>query len=169
MKSDEMFVGFSVAAGSDRFGEQIKLGGEPVACKVSAQDTKGAMSVFEFTAGWPRHLHHDQDERIYVIDGEWEFEVGYRRFRVGAGKSVFIPRRVSHVWSPVGTQPGKIINVYQPAGKMEEFFREFGNFKDLPSRKQVIKKTYTEKQKNSLAELFGAYGMDLLGPPLLVE
>ena len=25
---------------------------------------------------WPRHLHHDQDEWIYVIDGEFEFEVG---------------------------------------------------------------------------------------------
>src|SRR3984893_3827141 len=49
MKSDEMFVGFRVAAGSDRFGEEIKLGGEPLDCKVSAQDTKGAMSVFEFT------------------------------------------------------------------------------------------------------------------------
>src|SRR5213595_3896602 len=39
MKSEEMFAGFSVAAGSDRFGEQIKLGGEPLDCKVSAQDT----------------------------------------------------------------------------------------------------------------------------------
>src|SRR6187549_3741398 len=67
MKSEEMFAGFSVAAGSDRFGEQIKLGGEPVDCKVSAQDTSGAMAVFEFTSGWPRHLHHDQDEWIYVI------------------------------------------------------------------------------------------------------
>jgi mannose-6-phosphate isomerase-like protein (cupin superfamily) len=169
MKSDEMFVGFSVAAGSDRFGEEIKLGGEPLDCKVSAQDTKGAMSVFEFTSGWPRHLHHDQDEWIYVIDGEWEFEVGDRRFRVGAGESVFLPRKVSHVWCPVGTQPGKIINVYQPAGKMEEFFRELGNFKNPPSREQVINKTYTEEQKNALAELFEAYGMDLLGPGLIVE
>src|SRR5437870_10265886 len=44
MKSDEMFVGFNVAAGSDRFGQHIKLGGEPVDCKVSAQDTQGALS-----------------------------------------------------------------------------------------------------------------------------
>src|SRR5580658_9819659 len=37
MKSEELFLGFSVAAGKDRFGEHIKLGGEPHDCKVSAQ------------------------------------------------------------------------------------------------------------------------------------
>jgi len=49
MKSEEMFVGFSVAAGKDRFDEHIQLGGEPNDCKVSAQDTHGAMCVFEFS------------------------------------------------------------------------------------------------------------------------
>src|SRR2546425_4701851 len=133
MKSEEMFVGFSVAAGDDRFGEHIRLGGpggEPIDCKVSAQDTNGAMCVFEFNclSGGPRHLHHDQDEWIYVIDGEFQFEVGDKRFRVGTGESVFIPRKVPHVWACVSGKParilgldchsGKIINVYQPAGKM---------------------------------------------------
>src|ERR1700704_3711963 len=37
------------AAGKDRFGEHIKLGGEPNDCKVSGLDTNGAMCVFEFT------------------------------------------------------------------------------------------------------------------------
>src|SRR5256885_14065846 len=45
MKRDEMFLGFSVAAGKDRFGEHIQVGGEPSDCKVSAQDTQGAMCV----------------------------------------------------------------------------------------------------------------------------
>ena len=71
MESEEMFLGFSVAVGKDRFGEHIQVGGEPSDCKVSAQDTQGAMCVFELTGGmWagPRHLHHDQDEWIYVIE-----------------------------------------------------------------------------------------------------
>src|SRR5438045_1670904 len=33
MKSEEMFLGFSVAAGNDRFGEHIKLGGDAEAQK----------------------------------------------------------------------------------------------------------------------------------------
>ncbi len=176
MKSQEMFVGFSVAAGKDRFDEHIKLGGpggEPNDCKVSAQDTGGAMSVFEFTGGgWPRHLHHDQDEWIYVIEGEFEFQLGKsnKRFRLGAGESVFLPRKVAHVWGCVNGKPGKIINVYQPAGKMEEFFRELGKPpKDLITAEQLVKKTYTEEQVKSLHRFFDAHGMDLLGPPLGFE
>jgi len=171
MKSEEMFAGFSVAAGEDRFGEHIKLGGkggEPNDCKVSAKDTDGAMCVFEFTghSGGPRHRHYEQDEWIYIIDGEFDFVIGEKRFRVGAGESVFIPRNVAHMWGCVSDKPGKIIDVYQPAGKMEDFFREVGRpFKDLPTREQMVNKTYTDKQVKSLHRFFQAYGMDLLGPP----
>src|SRR6202795_3028681 len=164
MKNEEMFLGFSVAAGDDRLGEHIKLGGEPNDCKVSAQDTDGAMCVFEFTGmgGGPRHLHHDQDEWIYVIEGEFDFELGDKRFRVGAGESVFIPRKVPHVWACVSGKPGKIINVYQPAGKVEEFFRELGKYNGKPYVHEVL-------SIDEFRRLFHDHGMDLLGPPLLGE
>ena len=164
MKSEEMFLGFSVAVGKDRFGEHIKLGGEPHDCKVSAQDTDGAMCVFEFTgaSGGPRHLHDDQDEWIYVIDGEFKFDVGDKRFRAGAGESVFIPRKVPHVWACVSGKPGKIINAYQPAGKMEEFFRELGKYNGKPRVHEAL-------SFDELCRLFHDHGMDVLGPPLVGE
>jgi DNA-binding transcriptional MerR regulator/quercetin dioxygenase-like cupin family protein len=171
MTTEELFVGFSVAAGKDRFNEQIKLGGpggEPNDCKVSGKDTDGAMCVFEFTgaSGGPPHLHHDQDEWIYVVEGEFEFHVGNKRFHLSAGESVFMPRKVAHMWGCVSGKPGKIINVYQPAGKMEEFFRELGKPpKDLITAEQMVEKTYTEEQVKSLCRLFEAHGMDLLPPP----
>ncbi len=163
MKSKEMFVGFSVAAGKDRFGEQIKLGGrrgEPIDCKVSGQDTNGALCVFEFNckSGGPRHQHHEQDEWIYVIDGEFEFEVSDKRFRMGVSESVFLPRKVPHVWACVSGKPGKIINVYQPAGKMEEFFRELGKYNGKPYVHEAL-------SFDELSRLFHDHGMDLLGPP----
>src|SRR5258707_13692208 len=118
MKSEEMFLGFSVAAGKDRLGEHIKLGGEPNDCKVSVQDTDGAMCVFEFTGGGggPRHLHHDQDEWIYVIDGEFQFQVGEERFRLRAGGCIFLPRKLAPVSGWVSNEPGPIIDSYQPTG-----------------------------------------------------
>lgn len=168
MKGEQMFVGFSVAAGHDRFGEHIKLGGKPNDCKVSGKDTDGAMCVFEFTAhaAGPRHLHYNQDEWIYIMEGEFEFLVGDKRLRLGAGESVFIPRKVAHVWGGVKGAPGRIINVYQPAGKMEEFFRTVSAFKDLPTAEQMANKSYTVEQVESMHGFFDAYGMDLLGPPL---
>jgi DNA-binding transcriptional MerR regulator/mannose-6-phosphate isomerase-like protein (cupin superfamily) len=165
MKSEDMFIGFSVAAGEDRFDEHLKLGGYPVDCKVSAKDTDGAMCVFEFTTGWPYHLHHEQNEWVYVVDGDLDLVVGEKRFRAGAGESVFIPRTVAHGWGPAHDEPCKIINVYQPAGKMEEFIREVGNLKNLPTREDVLNKTITDEQISTLHRLFDAYDMDLLPPP----
>lgn len=98
MRDEEMFAGFTVPAGGDRLGEHIKLDGLPVDCKLSSGDTAGAMSVFEVTFPWPRHLHRDQDEWAYVVEGEMQCEVAGRRFRVGRGESVFIPRRAAHTW-----------------------------------------------------------------------
>ena len=164
MKSEEMFLGFSVAAGKDRFGERIKLAGEPNDCKVSSQDTNGAMCVFEFIGGscGPRHLHYAQDEWIYIIEGEFKFDVGDRRFRVAPGESVFVPRNVPHVWACVSGKPGKIINVYQPAGKMEEFFRELGKYQGKPYVHEAL-------SFDEFRQLFHDHGMDLAGPPLAGE
>jgi mannose-6-phosphate isomerase-like protein (cupin superfamily) len=135
---------------------------------VSGKDTDGAMCVFEFNgaSGGPRHLHHDQDEWIYVVEGEFEFHVGGKRFRLGGGESIFLPRKVAHMWGCMSGKSGKIINVYQPAGKMEGFFRELGKPpKDLITAKQLVEETYTDEQVKSLHRLFEAHGMDLLGPP----
>jgi DNA-binding transcriptional MerR regulator/quercetin dioxygenase-like cupin family protein len=173
MKSEEMFAGFCVAAGEDRFGEHVKLGGEPNDCKLSAKDTAGALCVFEFTGsgGGPRHLHHEQDEWIYIVEGQFDFVVGKKQFRAAAGESVFIPRKVEHIWATANGQPGKVINSYQPAGKMEDFFRELGkssevgNYRaELPTREQMVNKTYTDEQVQWLRKFFDAHGMDLLGP-----
>ncbi len=130
MEDKDMFVGFTVGSGKDRFNEQIKLGDQPNDCKISSLDTNGAMSVFEFsgTNSGPRHLHHEQDEWIYVVNGEFQFEVGDEKRYLGDGESIFLPRNVGHAWVCVGGKPGKIINMYQPAGKMEEFFREIGKY-----------------------------------------
>jgi DNA-binding transcriptional MerR regulator/quercetin dioxygenase-like cupin family protein len=164
MKNEEMFAGFSVAAGADRFGKGVKLGGEPNDCKVSAKDTEGAMCVFEFTghSGGPRHLHQEQDEWIYVLEGEFEVHIGKKKSRVRPGECVFIPRKVPHVWGCMGSKPGKIIDVYQPAGNMEEFFREASKLKEPPANEPLN----VEQLRQQLAVLFREHGMDLLGPPL---
>jgi DNA-binding transcriptional MerR regulator len=166
MKSEELFTGFRVAAGKDRFNEGFNRDGTTIDCKVSGKDTGGAMCVLELNnTGWPRHLNPEQDEWIYVVDGEVELEIGRKRFHLGARESMFIPRNVEHVWSAVSA-PAQIINTYQPAGKIEQFFQALANFKELPTREQAMNKTYTEEQKIAMNRLFEAHGMVLTGPPL---
>jgi DNA-binding transcriptional MerR regulator len=169
MKSEELFMGFSVGAGKDRFNEGFNRYGTTIDCKVSGKDTGGAMCVLEISnTGWPRHVNRDQDEWIYVVDGELALEIGKKRFRLGARESMFIPRNVEHVWTAAGA-PARIINTYQPAGKIEEFFLVLAKFKDLPTREQAIEKTYTAEQIDELKRLFEAHGMIVTGPPLVIE
>ena len=166
MKNEELFTGFSVGAGKDRFNEGFNRYGTTIDCKLSGKDTGGAMCVLEVNnTGWPRHVNRDQDEWIYIVDGEVELEIGKKRFRLGARESMFIPRNVEHSWGG----PCKIINTYQPAGKMEEFFQALGKFKDLPTREQAIQKNVTSEQRDGLMRVFEAHGMIVTGPPLNFE
>jgi mannose-6-phosphate isomerase-like protein (cupin superfamily) len=150
--------------------------GSVVSLKGKTADGSGALAfylMFEITGsgGGPRHLHHAQDEWIYIVEGQFDFVVGKKQFRAAAGESVFIPRKVAHIWGTASGQPGKVINSYQPAGKMEDFFRELGKFSEvgnyrpeLPTREQMVNNTYTDEQVQWLRKFFAAHGMDLLGP-----
>jgi mannose-6-phosphate isomerase-like protein (cupin superfamily) len=146
--------------------EGFNRNGQTIDCKVSGKDTGGATCVLEVNnTGCPRHLNPEQDEWIYVVDGEVELGIGRKRFHLSGRESMFIPRNVEHVWTAVSV-PAQVINTYQPAGKIEEFLHVLAKFKDLPTREQAINKTYTDEQKNALKRLFEAHGMVLTGPPL---
>jgi hypothetical protein len=80
---------------------------------------------------------------------------------------MFIPRNIEHAWA--GSVPAKIINTYQPAGKIEEFFQVLAKLKDLPTREQAIEKSYTAEQIDRLKRVFEAHGMIVTGPPLDVD
>lgn len=161
MKDEELFAGFTVAAGEDRTSERLSLRGEPHLCKVSSKDTQGALCVFEVTghSGGPRHLHHDQDEWIYIVQGQFEFHVGKKQFFACPGESVFLPREVAHAWRCTGDPPGKIINLYQPAGNMEGFFHRLAGYNDT-------RPVHEELGVEGLHQLFAEHHLRLVGPPL---
>src|SRR4051812_29940686 len=171
MKSEEMFAGFSVAAGQGRSGQRVKLGDEPIDCKVSGKDRNGALAIFEFvgSSSGPRAVHFKEDEWIYIIEGELDFAIGSKKKRLKTGESIFIPRGTSHAWATATGTPGKIINVYQPAGKLEQFFADVSGFEGLPTAGQVLTNTITKKQIELMHKNFANYGMDLTGPPLGYE
>jgi DNA-binding transcriptional MerR regulator len=163
MSSEEMFAGFRLASGEARFDEDVKLAGQPIDCKVSGRDTSGAICVFEFTGSnsGPRRLHHDQNEWIYVVDGELMFAVGERKFRASSGESVFVPRQTVYAWISTNGRPATIVDVYQPAGRMEDFFREVAKYSG-PLIHEVL-------SLDEFRSLFREHGMDVVGPPLAGE
>jgi quercetin dioxygenase-like cupin family protein len=152
--------GVHIPAGGDRFqeGRQV-FGSRVIDFKVSSVDTNGDLFIVEVTddtkGGPPRHLHHEQEEWFYVIDGEYIVEIGDERYRLGPGDSVLAPRGVPHTWAHVGEGKGRQLIVFRPAGKMEAFFGELAKVAGVPQR-EVLKR------------LFGSQGMEMTGPPLPV-
>ena len=145
-----------VAAGADRFGEHRGLGVSAIHYKVTPQDSNGLLIIentFHARGGPARHLHDDQDEWFYCVEGEFNFEIGPERFTLRPGDSVLGPRRVPHVWAFAGEARGRILITFMPAGKMEAFFREATKANAMPPQDPA---------------LWRAHGMQLLGPPLPV-
>lgn len=149
-----------VPRGEDREGLHRSIGVSTTDFKVTTKDSGGALFLFEHhnhtkKGGPPRHLHHNEDEWFYVIEGDYVLEAGTERFRLGPGDSILGPRAVPHVWAFVGDTPGKLLIAFAPANKMEAFFRD--------NAKQMSGGKYANE-----AEMYRAYGMELLGPPLSV-
>jgi mannose-6-phosphate isomerase-like protein (cupin superfamily) len=146
-----------VAAGDDRFGEHRGLGVSAIQFKVVPQDSGGLFvleNTFHAKSGPARHLHYEQDEWFYAVEGDFIIEVGQERFTLKPGDSLLAPRKVPHVWAFVGDGRGRILIAFMPAGKMEAFFREVTKANAMPPQDPA---------------LWRAHGMELLGPPLAVE
>ena len=147
----------TVAAGEDRFGEHRGLGISVIAFKVVPQDSSGLLIIentFHAKGGPARHLHFEQDEWFYAVEGEFIIEVGQERIRMNPGDSLMAPRRVPHVWAHIGDARGRMLIAFMPAGQMEAFFREVTRADAMPPQDPA---------------LWRAHGMELLGPPLALD
>lgn len=146
-----------VAAGQDRFSEHRGLGISVIDFKAVPEDSNGLLileNTFHAKGGPARHLHYEQDEWFYAVEGTFLIEVGVERFTLHPGDSLLAPRSVPHVWAHVGVTRGRILITFMPAGNMEAFFREVTKANAMPPQDP---------------ELWRAHGMELLGPPLTVR
>ena len=82
-------------------------------------------------SGIPAHVHPDQDELIYVIEGDVEFELEGRRHRAGAGDIARLPRGIPHGYFNVGETASRMIFAVTPAGKLKELFDALHDLDDL--------------------------------------
>jgi quercetin dioxygenase-like cupin family protein len=146
-----------LATGADRFGEHRGLGISSINFKVMPEDGEGIFiieNIFREKGGPPRHLHTNQDEWFFAVEGEFIFEVGQEKFRLKPGDSLLAPRKVAHAWAYTGGSGGKILIAFMPAGKMEAFFREVTKENAMPPQDP---------------DLWRAHDMELVGPPLAVN
>jgi mannose-6-phosphate isomerase-like protein (cupin superfamily) len=130
-----------VPAGEDRFGMLHSLGFSQLAFKVGAEETGGNLFVIEHRnlapGGPPLHMHLNQEEWFYVMEGRVAFVVGDKKLTLKPGESILAPRRIPHTFSSVEGQSHLLI-AFAPAGRMEEYFRDAKGNAELAAKPEFM-------------------------------
>lgn len=153
--------GIFVQSGKDRYDKPYAIfGSDNLFNKVSTSDTDGDLYIIDTTrvepGGPPLHFHYAQDEWWYVVSGEFLIRVGDETFHAKPGDSVFGPRGIPHCFAKIGEGEGKVIMLFQPAGKMEQFFKS--------STEGKLAKM-SDEEKDAFRKL---HGFEHVGPPLKI-
>ena len=93
----------------------------------TAEETRGQFALIEATSRKgnvpPRHIHHREEETLYVLEGEMTVSVGDRTFKATPGTMVCLPRDVAHSFA-IESEQLRMLILLTPAG-LEGFFKEF--------------------------------------------
>lgn len=126
---------------------------------LSGSETNGSQAVFEDIVepgiGPGRHIHHEQDETFFFLEGTFDVEVAGTLHRMQPGDVAYVPRGTVHAFKNVGDTQGRIRYVFSPALTVEEMFRSF----------------YAALQEGDLSaevmsEIALKHGQTFVGPPL---
>ncbi len=146
-----------IPPGQGRFiGRPDTAGGTTI--KLSSDDSGGAITVYESqrpagdTGGPGEHLHHDRHEMFYVLEGEYLFQIGGRRYRAPRGTFIFVPKGTPHVFRNTGKQAGRLLSSTLPGG-LERYFDE------------LSRQPQGSLDPTANAEISSRHGMTVVGPP----
>jgi quercetin dioxygenase-like cupin family protein len=129
----------------------------------TGEQTGGRFALTEATAeaGYasPFHVHHDDDEAIYVLDGAIDLYLGDEVHEGRRGAWFFMPRAVPHGYVVHAEAEARMLILTAPAG-FERFFHDYGQPTDAgpPSAPALSKE---EGERILLAE----YGIEFLPAP----
>ena len=144
-------------------GEGLKLmsgPGRDLVFKVTGDDTAGGFDFFTVDvapmSGPPLHVHHTQEEAIFVLTGRFKVRVGDETFRCDEGGFVYMPKELPHAFLNLTDKVGQVIVVYTPGGG-HKFYEELGPV------------ARSGADRATVAEVFARHDMTLLGPPLTAD
>jgi quercetin dioxygenase-like cupin family protein len=143
-------------------GESIRnpVGGA-IEFKARTAQTAGALTAFEsFPApgeGPPLHVHEDDNEVLYFLDGHFRMKIDGVVRDAPAGSFAFIPKGIPHTWQSIGEVAGRLLVMFMPgAAGMEQFFEQFA----------AVDVAGAATAAEAFAAVADGSGMTVLGPPL---
>lgn len=145
-------------------GEETWFQPNRMRVKASAADTGGAYGLVEswIRAGSspPLHVHHDEDEAFFVLEGRVRFHVAGREVVAEPGSFVFLPREAPHTFIVEGDEDAHVLTFLSPGGG-ERFFLEAGRTPEGPGLPPPGPPDVAR-----LREVASRFGNEIVGPPL---
>ncbi len=105
----------------------------------------------------PLHVHHNEDEGFWVLEGEVTFEAGKEVVGAGPGDFVFGPRDVPHRYE-VGPSGARMLFILTPGG-FESFIRATGE----PALTNDLPPPDLEPDMDAVMANLEAHGTEILG------
>ncbi len=144
-------------------GEAFWLLGMLQTIKISGRDTGGEYGMFEIVVpeglGSPWHVHPEEDEWFYVLEGAMTFWVGDEKLSLKAGSFAFGPRGVPHTFY-ADAGGAKALVGFAPM-QFEGFLREVGE----PAPERVVPPPPDHPDMARLVPIAKRNGFEILGPP----
>jgi quercetin dioxygenase-like cupin family protein len=145
-------------------GEHFWFFGGVTTIKAGGGATGGSVMVTEQTAprgsGSPLHVHHNEHEWFYVLEGELTIWVDGTTVVAGAGSFVFGPRDVPHTFI-VSSEQARFLLVTEPGG-FDGFVRALGE----PAPGHELPPGPGDPPDMELVMRAAAeHGLEILGPP----
>jgi quercetin dioxygenase-like cupin family protein len=152
-----------IAHGPDG-GQALWFLGFLVELKASGETTGGRVAVIEHLgprgAGSPLHVHRNEDEWFYVLEGQLTFWIGGQVIDAPAGSFVYGPRDIAHTFV-VSSEQARFLLVVEPAG-FDGFLTALA---DPAQRLEVPPAPTAPPDIARLTALAAEYGVEIIGPP----
>lgn len=133
--------------------------------KARGKDTNGQFSLVEVVehegVEAPLHVHHNEDEAFWVLEGSLTFEVGDKTIKAESGSFLFGPKDIPHRYK-VDKGPARLLFILTPSG-FEDFIRETSEPAQSPTLPQQSDVQPSEEEMNQFMEIVQKYGCEILG------
>jgi mannose-6-phosphate isomerase-like protein (cupin superfamily) len=132
--------------------------GVVTAVRATTAETQGVYSLFEQILppgiGMPLHVHHNEDESFFVIEGRVTIWIGDQRIDATPGTWAFGPRDVPHAFRGEGDTPARLLLSLTPSG-FEHFIYALGE-KNEPTAPPDMNIVLPVAKKHGV-EIFGGF------------
>ena len=152
------------ARGRQSLDQSVWYSGWLMTFLATAEDTHGQFALIEAVARKgnvpPPHIHHREEETLYVLEGEMTVSVGDGTIKATPGTMVCLPRNVAHSFV-IDSEQLRVLILLTPAG-LEGLFKEFSvpaPAMTLPPQAEV---PYSEIQR--MIEVSPRYGLEYVLP-----